>query len=296
MYILLFALLLVVPAHAHIGDRIYPIPEIIDEDLDQFDLFDTSLDEWRSILQEPTLQATDFIADPTVGEGAPYDPADLDYQFWLGWNGLTDRLYVAMERFDDVFVNEYAGGNLGDLWRHDGNFQFLVDGDHSGGDITGSADPDWTDEEKTLNNNRTAQMYEATAHAPDGKHVGYLGAGSAWVNVLPYTDAGGGTFSETPTVSIFEGYVTPFDDLIWNSPEDSKKSDLAPDRIIGLSISIPDFDTEPSAYRAFHYLPGTTDTWRYASKIYDCRLLSAQRETSVEDISWARIKASFADR
>jgi hypothetical protein len=319
MYILLFALLLVAPAHAHVGDRIYPIPEITDEDLDRFDLHDNSLDDWQRVLLYPSLRAADFFADPTVGDGAPYDPFDMDYQFWLGWNGSTNRLYFAMERTDDVYVNEYIGGNIDDLWRHDGSFEFMVDGD-----ITGSADPDWTDEERTLNNNRTAQQYSVIAESPDGHHLGYQGAGSEWVNSLPYADGGGGTselsldffgdfvsdfgrniftqpgqlpsISQAPVRSVVEGYVTPFDDLIWNDPEDSKKSDLAPDKIIGLSISIPDFDTKPAAYRAFHSLTGAYDTWRYASNFNDGRLLSASDRTSVESRSWARIKASFADR
>ena len=305
MYILLFALLLVGPAYAHVGDRIYSIPEISDADLDRFDLHDTSLDDWRSILVEPSLWATDFVADLTVGEGAPYDPADMDYQFWLGWNGSTDRLYVAMERTDDTFVNEYDGGNLGDLWRHDGHFELFVDGDHSGGDIRGSGD--LTEEERLLESNRTGQQYVASAHAPDGKHINCMGAilpgpgskirsGSEWVFSLPYADGGGCAFGETPSVSIFEGYVTPFDDLIWNSPEDSKKSDLVADKIIGLSISIPDFDTEPSAYRAFHTLTGAYDTWRSASNFSDCLLVGVKKETSVEDISWARIKATFEEK
>jgi hypothetical protein len=321
VYILLFALLLVAPAHAHVGDRIYPIPEIIDEDLDRFDLHDTSLDDWRRILLQPSLWAADFYASPKVGEGAPYDPFDMDYQFWLGWNGSTDRLYLAMERIDDVYVYEYAGGNTGDLWRHDGSFEFLIDGDHSGGDYTGSADPDWTDEEKTLNNNRTAQQYTVIAQAPDGRHLGYQGAGTEWVLAPPYTDGGGGTIElsldffgdfgtdfgrgiftqpgqlpsieETPVLSILEGYVTPFDNLIWNSPEDSEISDLAPDKIIGLSISIPDFDTKPAAYRAFHSLTGAYDTWRYASNFSDARLVPARDRTSVESRSWALIKAAF---
>ena len=323
MYILLFAFLLTAPAAAHVGDRIYPIPEITDEDLQYFDLHDDSLEDWRRVLLQPSLSAADFFADPTVGDGAPYDPFDMDYQFWMGWSGSTDRIYFAMERTDDAYVNEYAGGNIGDLWRHDGTFEFFVDGDHSGGDITGSADPDWTDEERTLNNNRTAQQYSIIAEAPDNRHLGYHGAGQEWVNSLPYTDGGGGTtelsldffgdfgadfgrniFTQpgqlpssegAPVLSIFEGYVTPFDDLIWNSPEDSKPSDLAPDKIIGLSISIPDFDTEPSAYRAFHSLTGSYHTWRYASNFSDARLVPAG-ETSVESDSWGRIKATFADR
>jgi hypothetical protein len=292
MYALLLVLILSSAANAHIGDRIYFIPEIFDEALDQFDLGDRNLDDWQSILLEPSLSATDFIADPAVGEGMPYDPADMDYQIWLGWNGSTSRLYFALERTDDAFVNEYAGGNLGDFWRHDGSFELLIDGDHSGGDFTGSADPDWTDEEKTLNNNRTAQQYFGIADAPDGRHVGYQGAGIEWVTVLPYADAGGGTFGETPAVSILEGFVTPFDDLRWNSPEFSKPSSLFSGKIIGLNIEIPDFDNEPAAYRAYHTISGEP-AWRYAERFVDARLISGPDNTAVESRSWARIKASF---
>jgi hypothetical protein len=295
MYALLLIFIFTSAAAAHIGDRIYPIPEILDEDLDRFDLHDRNLEEWQSILVEPALLAADFIVDLNVGEGAPYEPADLDYQFWLGWNGSTDRLYVAMERVDDIFINEYAGGNIGDLWRHDGAFEFMVDGDHSGGAIVGLG-VDLTEEERLLKFNRTAQHYVASAHAPDGRYLGNPGYSDKvpeWLNKLPYTNAGGGTFGETPTVSIFEGFVTPFDDFIWNNPQGSKVSDLVPDRIIGLAISIPDFDTEPAAYRAFHSLDGASDTWRYADYFSDGLLVGVQGETGVEDLSWARIKASF---
>jgi hypothetical protein len=142
MYILLFALLMAAPATAHVGDRIYPIPEISDADLQQFDLHDNSLEDWRRVLLQPSLWAADFFADPTVGDGAPYDPFDMDYRF---------------------------------------------------------------------------------------------------------------------------------------------------------SISIPDFDTKPSAYRAFHSLSGNLIPWRYANHFYDARLIPAE-ETAVESDSWGRIKGSFADR
>ena len=292
MHILLLALLLVAPAKAHVGDRIYPIPEITDQDLDRFDLHDMNLDDWHGILQEPALWATDFVSDPTVGKGAPYDPGDLDYQIWLGWNGSTNRLYFALERTDDTFVNEYEGGAPGNFWRHDGSFELLLDGDHSGGDYTGSADPDWTDEEKTLNNNRTAQQYFGIADAPDDYHLGYQGAARSWVCALPYADTGGSTTGENPSISIFEGFVTPFDDLIWNSPEVSEPSRLFSGKIIGFNIEIPDFDTEPMAYRAYHALSGKP-AWRYAETFVDARLISGPDNTAVESRSWALIKAAF---
>ena len=255
------------------------------------DITDISVADWEDVVGDPSLVATDFYADPTVGEGAQYDPADMDYRIWLGWNGSSSTMHMAMERVDDVYINEYAGGDLGQLWRHDA-IEFMLDGDHTGGDYTGSADENWTEEEKKFNNNRTAQQYVAIADTPDGRHVGYQGAGAEWVNALPYADGGGGSVGEGPTTSIFEFYVTPFDDLIWNSPDDSKATNLVDGGIIGFQISVPDFDIEPSNYRAFHTLTGQAATWRYAERFADGRLVGAGGGTAVESDSWGRIKAS----
>jgi len=135
-------------------------------------------------------------------------------------------------------------------------------------------------------------MYVAIADTPDGRHVGYQGAGAEWVNALPYADGGGGSVGEGPTTSIFEFYVTPFDDLIWNSPDDSQATNLVDGGIIGFQISVPDFDIEPSNYRAFHTLTGQAATWRYAERFADGRLVGAGGGTAVESDSWGRIKAS----
>jgi len=281
-------------ASAHIGDNVFLIFEIPSADAVDLDFNDLSVADWEDVVGDPSVNATDMFADPTVGEGAQYDPADMDYRIWVGWNGDSNVLYGAMERTDNVFVNEYAGGALGDLWRHDGSFEFMVDGDHTGGDYTGSADENWTDEEKTLNNNRTAQQYVGISDAPDGRHIGYQGNGVDWVTVPPLSDAGGGTVGDGPATSVIEFYITPFDDLIWNSPDDSQASPLAAGKIIGFQISIPDFDTAPADYRAFHTLTGQAATWRFAERFADGQLVGAGGDaTAVENDSWGRIKASF---
>ncbi|MBI2505488.1 MAG: T9SS type A sorting domain-containing protein [Candidatus Latescibacteria bacterium] len=259
----------------------FPIHELTDADTAAIGLRDGSIAEWEDILGAPSLTAADFTADPFVGEGAPYNPADLDYRIWLGWHPGSGRLYMAMERVDDVYINTYPGGNLGDLWRYD-SIEFMVDGDHSGGDYTGAADSSWTPDEQTLNNNRTAQQYLAIADAPDGQHLGYTGwAGSVsdWVINPPFADGGGGSTGTNPTTSAIEFYVTPFDNLIWNSPGDSKASDLFSGKIIGFQISVPDFDTAPEEYHAFHTLAGQPATWRYADRFVDGRLLSDKTST-----------------
>ena len=279
-------------ASAHIGEQVYLLFELPEADLADIDLRDASITDWEDVIGDPSLVATDFFADPTVGEGAQYDPADLDYRIWLGWNGNAGTIWLGMERIDNTYINEYAGGDLGSLWRQD-SIEFMLDGDHSGGDYTGSADENWTDEEKDLNNNRTAQQYVAIGDTPDGRHVGYLGKGTEWVNSLPYADGGGGSVGDGPTVTALEFFVTPFDDLIWNSPDDSVPSPLFDGKVIGFQISIPDMDIEPSNYRAFHTLSGQAATWRYAERFSDGRLVGSGDATVEAETSWGRIKAAF---
>ena len=261
-------------ASAHIGDRIYPIFELSEADLADIDLRDADITDWEDVLGDASLVTTDFFQDPHTGEGAPYDPADLDYRIWLGWNGNLGTIWMGMERIDNIYINEYAGGNLNSLWQHD-SIELMLDGDHTGGDYTSSADYTWTDEERDLNNNRTAQQYLAIGDTPDGRHVGYLGKGTEWVNALPYADGGGGSTGDGPTTTIIEFFVTPFDDLIWNSPENSVPSPLFDGKIIGFQITAPDFDTAPLEYRAYHILSGQPATWRYAEHFVDGRLVRA---------------------
>jgi hypothetical protein len=281
-------------ASAHIGDQVYLIFEIPDADTQDIDLRDVSVADWEDVVGDAMFTPLDMYQDPTVGDGAQYDPADLDYRIWVGYNGNQGTVWMGMERIDNVYINEYTGGDLGSLWQHDA-IEFMLDGDHTGGDYTGSADENWTEEEATLNTNRTAQQYVAIADTPDGRHVGYQGAGADWVNALPYADGGGGSIGEGPTTNIIEFFVTPFDDLIWNSPDDSVPSPLVDGKIIGFQISAQDFDTAPTEYRAFHTITGQAATWRYAERFADGRLVGAGGATAIEDDSWGRIKASLSE-
>jgi len=274
-------------------DVTYQIVGLTDTDVAAIQL-DGNLGDWRTILGDPVLTGEDFFADPNVGDGAAYNPADLEFNVWMGWHQPSGRIYVAIERIDDFYINAYAGGNLGDLWRHD-SVEFMVDGDHSGGDYSEVADPGWTAEEQMLNDNRTAQHYLAIADDPDWQHIGYQGAGGGWVNAPPYTDGAGISIGSDPTHSIVEFYVTPFDDLIWNDPGASVPSTLAANEIIGFNIAIPDFDTDPGTYHAFHTLAGQPQTWRYADRFTDGLLLAAvDPNPQIESVSFYR-EAVFPD-
>lgn len=60
-------------------------------------------------------------------------------------------------------------------------------------------------------------------------------------------------------------------------------------------IAMPDFDTAPQEYRGYHTLSGQAATFRFAECFVDGQLVGADDETSVADLSWARIKASFSE-
>ncbi len=200
--------------HAHIGDEIYPFYELLDEDLHRIDLADGSIEDWYDVLGEPSLTAADFYYPYSS-----YDPGNCDFRFWLGWHRRSGTLWVAMERFDDIYLNNYAGKILEaglpkmfrpTMFRWDSYFSFMVDGDHSGGRyLFGRNSCDGcTVEETRLLNNRQAQHYLAIAETTDGQHVGYDGAGE-WVVREPYAAAGGGVLGATPVTTVTEMKVTP---------------------------------------------------------------------------------------
>ena len=92
-------------AGAHVGDRVIPIYEVPSSDIPAID--DFSLFEWENIVPEPSLESLDFSS---LQVGSP-SSADLAVRVYLAWNMATQRLYLALERTDDIYINEYFGGD-----------------------------------------------------------------------------------------------------------------------------------------------------------------------------------------
>ena len=243
----------------------------------------------------------DFAPQLSVGDDG-VDPADLAYRIFLAWHDKGNHLYAAIERVDDAYINTYPGGDPGRLFEFDG-IELMVDGDHSGGRYARFGVSD--EEEKDLKNFQ-AQQYFAIAESPDNNTLGYAGFGTDWAVFPPFADAGGYSDGrESPNTSIIELYVTPWDELDWRGPDTSKSSDLAPGEIIGIQVTVPDFDrgcfscVSPS-YDGFFTLSGVTGTFSQADGFVDAELVPCSKgdcsqapSTIVEVDTWARIKASF---
>ena len=253
--------------HAHDMNELYLIPEITDHQMEAIDLTDGSVEDWRTWLGPPVLYRSDF--HDLHGVDGLHDPNDLDFQFWMGWNRSTNRLYVACERFDDVYVNEYQGPDPAvwpdfrwqhRIWPHD-SIQFLVDGDHSGGLFLSPLGPDASEEEKEEwypVQNIQAQAYYVIDEGPREPLIQCFTPG-LWVTAAPYGEAGGGRewifrhvyegpqrqwARETHRI-VYEFAVTPFDSLAWDNPEASKVSPLFAGKVIGFNLEVQDYDKAP---------------------------------------------------
>ena len=295
--LLTFATLLV-PAsitHAHIGDEIYLLYELHNEDLDRIDLTDGSVEDWLEVVGEPSLAASDFF-----WVNNPYDPSEVDFRIWLAWHRTSSTVWVAMERFDDFYFNRYDGAGTHRMHRWDSSLAFMVDGDHTGGQysyLLGINCAECT-AEQVLSDNRQAQRWMAIAEAPNGGELLDYDGASEWVTKEPYAAAGGGVIGESPATTVTEFKVTSFDDLIYNDEDASQASRLVPGKIIGFTMSTKDNDD-------LRYDDGLGPKieisiggdWRAlidASLFVDGLLVgTGPQGSAVEPSSWARIKASF---
>ena len=285
--------------YGHIGDVIYPFHELLDEDLDRIDLTDGSVEDWLEIVGEPSLTASDFLW--LYGS---YDLSDVDFNIWLAWHQGSGTLWVAMERFDDLYLNNYDGAGLHEMVGWDSSIAFMVDGDHTAGiygQLLGINCEECTDEQ-VLWNHRQAQRWMAIAEAPGGGDILDYDGASDWVIREPYAAAGGGVIGQSPATTVTEFRLTPFDDLIYNDEDASRASELYPGKVIGFSIDTQDNDDSG----AFDVSITLTAKWQQminADLFVDGLLVGAGEDPSryddvsaVAPSSWGRIKAALRVR
>ena len=298
-------------ADGHSGGRVYPIAELTDEMLEQIQLDDGSVEEWFDLIGEPTMTLLDFSSQNDAFEAL--DPSDMDFRIWLGWHDDPDRLYLAFVSSDDVYTNDHdyeaIRGSLRDLIFLYDSITLAIDGDHSGGE--GCPYICLTEDLREVRS-RT-QRYEAIARTVSGPTLDdsstrFITEGIAWNALPPYGQGGGGVAGESPTISVIEFYVTPFDRFEPDDPEGSVVSDLAAGQVIGFAVMVNDWDSfDRDNGDTSYWVPeamnrGDADDRQYeidavwADFFLDGLLLPAGAEpegTAVESVSWGRIKASL---
>ena len=290
-------LLTAISLEAQWQDRLFPFTELTEEMRAEIDLKDGSVDDWLEVLGEPTLTPLDFAIRPHMFPD--YDPSSFDFRLWLAWHDASNHLFVAAEIVDDIYVHvdEF-------FERHtrfppvEATVHFLVDGDRSGGAVDGvdsivQAQGYWAVAQNYRTDSNLTLNYNLDGEVP-------------WVTQMPYADGGGSIVDSRPRSYVVEFYLTPFDRLTLEDPEQSLVSDLFADKTIGFSISMVDKDEDPGRGKfmpdrahalfgpdaSWENLGGTSDLWAIGI------LLGANGGTdgtAVESVTWARIKASLSE-
>ena len=295
-------------ATGHDGSVIFPLYQLQPDQLP--DIYDGTIQEWHDLLGEPTLTLSDFVpVDDLRGKAAfSHSVEDLQVEVYLGWTAAPPRVYVAVERYDDVHIvvdREIYGALSSD------GIHFSIDADHSAGryawglplgDCALSIEK--TIERGTLDciphlffSHRHAQQYLVPLPATGRSPAVFLpaveieGFTMRWVEDEPFT-AVGGIVKESPNYSVLEFFVTPFDSLDIRGPAFSLPSELREGQIIGLEMSMVDFD-EPnvSQNESTSTLSGSSHVWFDADRFVDFRLLGPPTSsTSVERATWGDVK------
>ena len=283
-------------AQGHVGGFVYPIYEIPQHELP--DLYDGSLNEWEDFLPGASLDFLDFGSNAQVAD-AHVDPNDLAFRVFLGWSDVEQRIYIGVERYDDVYINTYDGGGMMQMWRHDG-LEVMIDGDHSGGQYRNWSG-DYGEEELLHLWDGQAQRYFMLPESPDGHLICSDNEYQEWATHPPWAEVGGAQRGDAPSVATIEAAITPWDDLHWKGPEYSTPSPLFAGKYIGFQIVVGDFDAEPGKHSGYYSVAAEAPLAIDSSTFVDGVLLSyadgawhePESVSAVRQDSWGRIKASF---
>jgi len=274
------ALLVVVlmgAARAHLGEIVYPIYELPTSDLP--DLHDGTLEDWEEVLPNASLNHNDFIRDNS-GITGTVDPEDLAFRVFLAWHSASQRIYMGVERIDDVYLDPSVG------CCGEGSTQLMIDGDHSGGKF-------WFLELEGYSREESMRLHESQAQTfsvrPEGAgdRLLYSSPAALWTVDSPWADAGGFQQGEGPNYSAVEFAVTAWDHLL-------SDSDVA-NRSAGsyvLALSTVRYWSEDRTWAHDGFADNFVDGELIPCHRGDCGS-AAPGASAVRMDSWGRIKASF---
>ncbi|MCC7265444.1 MAG: hypothetical protein IT369_23310 [Candidatus Latescibacteria bacterium] len=235
----------------------------------------------------------------TVRGDAGNDLADFNARNLVAWNEQTNRVYSMAVNVDDNLDNDRpdpSNYNFDDAWH------FVIDADHSGGDMYAD---DWT----TLSEPEQQQLFYTTGqlyqiHLPpiDGYWAFMYIKATNWLTTgrefpFPeYLEIGWNRTGETggPGVYTYEIKATPWQTWDWDGPTQSTIVDLQEGKVIHIGFLYKDYDLDDGRYDGSYDFPAVHNVWRNANLMADFELLPVDDSlfpTAVETDSWGRIKS-----
>jgi hypothetical protein len=224
---------------------------------------------------------------------AAVDLSDFNCRYAWGWNNTQNRLYFGGWIYDDM--------------RHGSeHWSIEVDASHSGAEYDKSGEntlSTMSDEEFKRWRNARCQKYDFAYPQDPGGYIVRTKNAATWMIDLPWTAWGSAQLAgvpddfETPDEVVQELMITPWEDLHWMGPDQSKIVDLEEGVIIGSEVNTGDKDADPGAYDdAYWRTFAGINAWAFADQFGDWLLAPVEEglfPTAVESTTWGRIKSTF---
>ena len=283
-------------AHQPAG-KIYSAPQFplhavpfIDGDTSDWEVFDPQL-------FGQSVEAGDM--KETV-RGNDFEPSDFNAQSLWAWNEETNRVYAYAFVNDDVLHNKREDSAF---YNFDDDWAFIIDADHSGGDMFNG---DWNnlpeDERRDLFYT-TGQYWQFHVPPLNGYWIFKYIEATDWETTgreLPFpefAEAGWSRTGETggPGTYTYEIKLTPWEVWNWDGPDQSTIVDLEVGMIIHVGAVSRDYDLSEGLEEMYTF-PAQSFVFFDASLMADMELLEVDNSlfpTAVEEDTWGRIKAHF---
>jgi hypothetical protein len=219
-------------------DRTNHLFKIFQFPADRIPCIDGDTNDWN-IVPESYVIGTDQLVDDN-GRHQLSDPSTPQIRLRVGWVNGLNRLYFLYEADDDYW--DFARPDL-----HNDTLELVVDGDLSGGPLIGRFSPvrdllgQW--ETYFAFQGAHAQNYHIFTPA-ENKDWCMVWGPEQWVKQLPYANhAQQYRFRPgQPGHYVLEFWITPFDYAGAEGPQRAVESVLKPDKVIGLSFALIDYD------------------------------------------------------
>ena len=238
----------------------------------------------------------------TVRGDAGNDLSDFNARSMWAWNEEANRVYSMVSVVDELLNNNREDPTS---YNWDDDWNFIMDADHSGGDMYAN---EWNDleseEEKRELFFTTGRLWQIHVPPIDGYYAFTYIEATDWLTTgqeLPFpefveigwarTGATGG-----PGTYAYEIKLTPWETWDWDGPGASTIVDLNVGSVIHVGSLSKDYDENDGRYDGSYDFPPVHNVWRNANLMADMELLPVDGSlfpTAVEQDSWGRIKTHF---
>lgn len=273
------AALFAAQASAHFPeDTVHPLFQF---PRDQVPVMDGDLSDWDMLPAEYNFDLVKY-SQHKEQTSTEHNPADLNIiRAAAAWNDELNRLYFMAEVYDDVvrFHKEdpdsldHPFTRLTGSYVHGADiFEIVIDADHGAEDVVGYSE----NEERELRyRSAFTQNYHLYMPPLNGYYWHWYWGKPLWTKDEAWSAVGWsfpGEHGSAGTVT-YECYLTPFDDLHPDGPEQSVLHDLQENAVIGLAWSFIDADSSATASDAFWSMTGDVNMYCMGDFLSDFRLM-----------------------